>query len=119
MRRSMKSSRIVASGAITRSTDEWLMSRSCQSATSSIAAMAYARMRRERPATFSERIGLRLCGIAEEPFCPTVKGFCGFRTWGPGGVAPLDREFFQRARDHRERGEEKSVAVALDDLVRD
>ena len=41
-RASMKSSAIVASGAITRSTDEWLMSRSCQSAMFSSAAHGVA-----------------------------------------------------------------------------
>ena len=39
-RLSMKSSRIVASGPMTRSTEEWLMSRSCQRATSSRADRA-------------------------------------------------------------------------------
>ena len=41
-RASMKSSTMVASGAITRSTDEWLMSRSCQSAMFSSAASGVA-----------------------------------------------------------------------------
>ena len=58
------------SGRITRSTDECEMSRSCHSATFSIAACALARTRRARPQTCSHPIGLRLCGIADEPFCP-------------------------------------------------
>src|ERR1051326_8621865 len=52
-------------------------------------------------------------------FLPGRKGLFGLLDFGALKVAHLDREFFQRARDHRERGEEKSVAVALDDLVRD
>ena len=66
----MKSARPVASGPITRSTDECEMSRSCQSATSSSAALAYERSRRAMPHRFSDRIGFFLCGIADEPFWP-------------------------------------------------
>ncbi len=69
-RRTAKSQSPVASGPITRSTDECEMSRSCQSATSSAAAAAYERRRRAIPHRFSERIGFFLCGIAEEPFWP-------------------------------------------------
>ncbi len=67
-RLSMKSSRIVASGPMTRSTEEWLISRSCQRATFSMAARAYPRMSRASPERFSDRTGLRLWGMAEEPF---------------------------------------------------
>ena len=49
------------------------MSRSCHSATFSIAGTAMPRTRRARPVTFSVSTGLRLCGIAEEPFCPSEK----------------------------------------------
>ena len=69
-RRTMKSPRPVASGPITRSTDECEMSRSCQSATFSSAAAAYERSRRAMPHRFSDRIGFFLCGMADEPFCP-------------------------------------------------
>ena len=69
-RRTMKSARPVASGPITRSTDECEMSRSCHSATFSSAAAAYDRSRRASPHRFSDRIGFFLCGIAEEPFWP-------------------------------------------------
>src|SRR5205823_521758 len=73
-RASMKSTTMVASGPMTRSTDEWLMSRSCQSAMSSSAASACARTSRARPQTFSASTGLRLWGIAEEPFWPGANG---------------------------------------------
>ena len=63
----------MASGAITRSTDECEMSRSCQSATSSIAGTTAIRTSRARPVRFSVRTGLRLCGIADEPFWPGAK----------------------------------------------
>ena len=62
------------SGRMTRSTDECEMSRSCQSATFSSAAMALPRSSRARPAICSQPIGLRLCGIADEPFCPLANG---------------------------------------------
>ncbi len=49
------------------------MSRSCQSATSSSAGTTAARTTRARPHRFSLRMGLRLWGMALEPFWPTVK----------------------------------------------
>ena len=50
------------------------MSRSCQSATFSSEACALARSSRARPQICSQPIGLRLCGIADEPFCPFANG---------------------------------------------
>ena len=63
----------VASGPIIRSTEEWLMSRSCHSATFSIAGTTVIRTSRARPVRFSVSTGLRLCGIADEPFWPLAK----------------------------------------------
>ena len=62
------------SGRITRSTDECEMSRSCHSATFSSAAIALARISRASPTICSQPIGLRLCGIADEPFWPLPNG---------------------------------------------
>ena len=62
------------SGRMTRSTDECEMSRSCQSALFSSAAMALPRSSRASPTICSQPIGLRLCGIADEPFCPLANG---------------------------------------------
>src|ERR1700759_1960566 len=56
-----------------RSTEECEMSRSCQSATFSSAGTAAERTTRARPVRFSVSTGLRLCGIAELPFCPGEK----------------------------------------------
>jgi len=56
-----------------RSTEECEMSRSCHSATFSIAGTAAPRTTRARPVRFSLSTGLRLCGIALEPFCPGEK----------------------------------------------
>ena len=44
------------------------MSRSCHSATFSRAGVTVARISRASPVRFSDSTGLRLCGIAEEPF---------------------------------------------------
>ena len=49
------------------------MSRSCHRATSSSAGPTAERTRRARPVRFSVRIGLRLCGMADEPFWPASK----------------------------------------------
>ena len=65
---------MVESGRITRSTEEWEMSRSCHRATSSSAAWALPRSTRARPAICSLLTGLRLWGIAEEPFWPARNG---------------------------------------------
>ena len=70
----------MVSGAMARSTDEWLMSRSCQSVTSSSAGITAERTRRARPVRFSVRIGLRLCGIDDEPFWPASKDSSASRT---------------------------------------
>ena len=58
---------------MTRSTELWEMSRSCQSVMSSSAATALPRLRRAMPLMRSQLMGLRLCGIADEPFCPGEK----------------------------------------------
>ena len=52
---------------MTRSADECEMSRSCQSATFSHAAMLLPRMTRANPQMRSDNSGLRLCGIDDEP----------------------------------------------------
>ena len=62
------------SGRMTRSTDECEMSRSCQRALFSNAAPALARTSRASPTICSQPIGLRLCGMADEPFWPLANG---------------------------------------------
>ena len=56
-----------------RSTDECEMSRSCQSATSSSPACTLPRSTRASPHSCSHFTGLRLWGIALEPFCAPVR----------------------------------------------
>ena len=62
------------SASATRSALEWLMSRSYHSATSSKATCAFAFTTRARPQTRSAVMGLRLCGMADDPFWPRVNG---------------------------------------------
>ncbi|OPZ21024.1 MAG: hypothetical protein BWZ10_00568 [candidate division BRC1 bacterium ADurb.BinA364] len=64
----------MASGSVIRSQEELERSRSCHSATVSSPATAYPRSSRASPVTFSHEIGLRLCGIADEPFWPAANG---------------------------------------------
>src|SRR3712207_7848294 len=65
---------MVESGRTTRSAEEWEMSRSCQRALFSKPTAALARRMRAIPERRSARMGLRLWGIAEEPFWPRPKG---------------------------------------------
>ena len=106
------------SGRITRSTDECEMSRSCHSATFSIAAIALPRSSRARPTICSQPIGLRLCGIADEPFCPFANG----SSTSPISVFCRPRissaNFSRRRGGDRERAHQLGVAIALDHLRR-
>ena len=95
------------------------MSRSCQSATSSSAGTTAARTMRARPQRFSLRIGLRLWGIALEPFWPDGERLLGLADLAPLPVAHVRREPLDRRRDERERREERRVPIARDDLRRD
>ena len=56
------------------------MSRSCQSATFSSPTIDAARTTRASPQIRSATFGLRLCGIAEEPFMPWANGSSTSRT---------------------------------------
>ena len=56
------------------------MSRSCQSATFSSPTIADERTTRARPEIRSATFGLRLCGIADEPFIPVANGSSTSRT---------------------------------------
>ena len=94
------------------------MSRSCQSATSSSAGTTAARTTRASPQRFSLRIGLRLCGIALEPFWPDRERLLGLADLGALPVAHVRREPLDAGRDERERREERRVPIARDDLRR-
>ena len=102
-----------------RSTEECEMSRSCHSATSSSAGVTAERTMRASPVRFSARTGLRLCGMAEEPFWPFGEEFLRFHHFGALQMADLGRQPLDRRRDDAERGKESRVAVARDHLGRD
>ena len=63
-----------------RSTEEWLISRSCQRALFSKAAKAFVRKSLASPLICSVTIGFFLCGIADDPFCPLLKFSSASRT---------------------------------------
>ena len=90
---------MVASGAFTRSTAEWEMSRSCQSAMFSSAGVTVARISRASPVRFSDSTGLRLCGMAEEPFCPGAEIFLGLANFAALQMADLDGKVLDRSGD--------------------
>ena len=71
---------MVESGMITRSTEECEISRSCHRATFSKPACAFDRTTRASPLICSLVTGLRLCGMAEEPFCFSLKNSSASRT---------------------------------------
>ena len=82
-----------------RSTDECEMSRSCHSATSSRPACRLPRSTRASPQSCSAFTGLRLCGIALEPFCaPARNGSSTSRDLGALQVADLEGERLDASR---------------------
>ena len=95
------------------------MSRSCHSATSSTPACALPRSTRASPVTCSDLIGLRLCGIALEPFWPAPNGSRTSRDLGAGQMAELGREPLEPGAGERDRLEQLGVSIARDDLRRD
>src|SRR3954467_11033728 len=124
---------MVESGRITRSAPECEMSRSCHRATFSTAAEAFPRSTRASPVMRSVTIGLRLWGMALEPFWPARKGSSTSRTsvrcrWrtsvatpplpplGALQVAPLCGEPLEPAAGERDRLHELRVPVARHDL---
>ncbi len=94
------------------------MSRSCQSGTFSSPTDAAARTTRARPQIRSETIGLRLWGMAEEPFWPRPNGSSTSRTSVRArcriSSANRSSEVARSASGIQQLG----VAVALQDLCR-
>ena len=76
------------------------------------------RTTRASPLIVSAEIGLRLWGIADEPFWPGLNPSTHLADLGALEVAQLDGDQLARRRHRRQRAEELGVAVAGDDLGR-
>ena len=113
---SMKSSAIVASGAITRSTDEWLMSRSCQSAMFSSAATRVAAHQARQPADVLGEDRVALVRHRRRALLALAERLLRLAHLGALQVADLGRDALERPGQDGERREEHRVAVARDDL---
>ena len=94
------------------------MSRSCQSATFSSPTSALPRTTRASPQMRSAVIGLRLCGIADEPFWPRPNGSSTSRTSVRARCRISVAKRSSEAASERERRQQLGVAVALQDLRR-
>ena len=101
-----------------RSTDECEMSRSCHSATSSSAGVTAERTMRASPVRFSVSTGLRLCGMADEPFWPSAKNSSASMTSVRCRCRISVASRSTDERDDSERREESRMAIARDHLRR-
>ena len=95
------------------------MSRSCQRATFSRPAWAYPRSMRASPVIRSEMIGLRLCGIALEPFWPVAERLLDLAHLGALEMADLGGEPLEAAPAIAIARQELGVPVPRNDLRRD
>ena len=101
---------------MTRSAEEWEMSRSCQRAMFSKAAWALARTTRARPEICSLVMGLRLWGMARGALLLFGEELLGLADLGALEVADLGGDLVERGAEDGEGGDVGGVAVALDDL---
>ena len=92
------------------------MSRSCHSATFSSADLGVAAQHAREAAMRSLTIGLRLCGIALEPFWPGAERLLDLAHLGALQVADLGREPLQAGAGQRDGLQQLGVAVARHDL---
>ena len=81
--------------------------------------LALPRSSRARPTICSQPIGLRLCGIADEPFWPLRERLLDLADLGLLQAADLERELLERRGGDGERRQQLGVAIALDHLRRD
>ena len=112
----MKSSSVVASGKTTRSTDELLMSRSCQSAWFSIAGRGVAAHHAREAADVLEAPGVALVRHRGGALLARAELLLDLAHLGARQVAELDGELLEARGDQRERREQRGVAIALHDL---
>ena len=94
-----------------RSTEEWEISRSCHKATFSMAGVTVdMRTRRASPVRFSVRTGLRLCGMADEPFWPLREEFLRFQNFGALQVADFRCQAFDGPRQSTTQALQRYIA---------
>ena len=94
------------------------MSRSCQRATFSSPTSAAARTTRASPQIRSATIGLRLCGIADEPFWPLPNGSWTSATSVRARWRISSANLSSEEAASASAVEQLGVAVALEDLRR-
>ena len=118
-RRSMWSRAMKLSGRMTRSTDECEMSRSCQSATFSSAAMALARTQPGEAGDLLAADRVALVRHRRRALLPLAERLFDFADFGLLQPANLERELLERRRRDRQRRHQLGVPIALNDLRRD
>jgi len=94
------------------------MSRSCHSATSQSRLARCRAPLAPGPLICSLVTGFRLCGMADEPFCFSLKNSSTSRTSVRLQVTDFGCNLIQRGGDHGEGGEIVRVPVTLDYLRR-
>ena len=99
-----------------RSTELWLMSRSCQRATFSSAATALPRSTRARPAEPFAGDGVALVRHGAGAFLALGEELLGFQHFGALEVAELGGPALDAGADQGQRADELGVQVALDHL---
>ena len=101
----MKSRRMVLSGAMMRSTEEWLISRSCQRAMFSMAARALPAEDAGEPGEVFAEDGVAFVGHGGGAFLPGAKEFFGLPDLRALEMADLHGDFFHGAADEGQGGE--------------
>ncbi len=117
MSRIQWSVRIDASGKSTRSQEEFVRSRSSQSVLFASAGSTAERMIRASPQTCSLFIGLRLCGIVDEPTCFAPNASSTSPISVRWRVSDFNSYLVERGGNIREEHEIFRVPVAGDYLV--
>ena len=104
---------------MTRSALEWLMSRSCQSGWSSSAVCGVAAQQPGQPGDPLGQDRVALVGHRRRALLAGRERLLELADLGVLEVADLGREALERAAEDGDRGEQRGVPVALDDLGAD
>ena len=104
---------------MTRSAEEWEMSRSCQRGMFSRATWTLPRTRRARPGDPLAADGVLLVGHRGRALLALGERLLELEDLAPLEMPDLDGELLERRGDEGQRGDDFGVAVALQDLGRD